>query len=261
MGELKEVVEVIKDVIPIKDAYKDTIQPLARQVGKTGETLGMMLNSLLLPVRRYVFDWCARQEQLEQDLKIKLAEIPKERIAEQASLHVVVPAIQAWSYSIDCEELRNLYSNLLANAMITDKQSSVHPRFVEIIKQLHPFEALLFEEMITNRSLPTIQLRLFTQEGKAFSVIATHLTCIIINGEETYPDAHHWENMQQLGLIEINYDRVLLSEEVYSEMKGFIQNLKATYEADGEKLDLQRGSLVITSFGHEFASICFRNPQ
>jgi len=102
----------------------------------------MVLNALLLPIRRYVFDWQAKQEQLEKDIKVKFVDVPRERLKEEASLHLVVPAVQAWRYSINCDELRNLYANLLANALIKDKEAFVHPGFVEVIRQLHPNDEL-----------------------------------------------------------------------------------------------------------------------
>ena len=41
--------------------------------------------------------------------------------------YVAVPAIQAISYAMNSDELRNLYANLLAKSMIKDTKDTVHP--------------------------------------------------------------------------------------------------------------------------------------
>lgn len=51
--------------------------------------------------------------------------------------YVAVPALQAISYSMNSEELRNMYANLLAKAIDIDEKDKVHPAFVELIKQFH----------------------------------------------------------------------------------------------------------------------------
>lgn len=102
----KEVIDAIKEIIPIKTTYEDAVQPLAKQIGRTGETLGLTINALFFPIRKFVYNIQAKEKQLEEDVTKRLARIPPDSIADQAPLHIVVPAVQAWSYSIDSDELK-----------------------------------------------------------------------------------------------------------------------------------------------------------
>lgn len=65
----------------------------------------------------------------EKLLEQKLKNIDEEKIVSPES-YVAVPAIQAISYSMNSDELRNLYANLLAKAMVTPTKDAVHPSFV-----------------------------------------------------------------------------------------------------------------------------------
>lgn len=55
--------------------------------------------------------------------------------------------MQALTYTAQNETLREMYVNLLANSMNTDKNSVVHPSFVEIIKQMNSLDAKVFDEI------------------------------------------------------------------------------------------------------------------
>lgn len=49
--------------------------------------------------------------------------------------------------TIDAEELRDMFANLLARSMDTATAGNVHPSFVEVIKQLTPDEARILSTM------------------------------------------------------------------------------------------------------------------
>ena len=73
-----------------------------------------------------------------------------------------MPALQAISYSMDSEELRNMYANLLAKAMNVDEKDKVHPAFVELIKQMAPREALILDGIFKSPLTPLIDLSVRT---------------------------------------------------------------------------------------------------
>lgn len=263
MDGITETIQLAKKIVPVKEAYQDVVQPAARQLGRAGETLGMAINTLLLPIRKYVFEWQAKQDHLEQDLKKKLEAVPPERLVEQAPLHVVIPAVQAWSYSVDCDELRNLYSNLLANSMIMNRQIDVHPAFVEIIKQLDPYEARLFKCIAPSKDWPVYELRVKLDEKGSYAVHGTHFAVVTLDNVKTAPAPHYWQNMQRLGLINIQYDPWLSDEKAYQDLEEheFVQSLKGQYSASNRALICAKGVMRVTPFGEKFAAICIDEPR
>ena len=66
--------------------------------------------------------------------------------------------MQAISYSMNSEELREMYSNLLAKSMNSDAKTLVHPSFVEIIKQLSPFDARFLKLLLPKNDLPIVAI-------------------------------------------------------------------------------------------------------
>lgn len=139
--------------------YDDTISPITNP---TAETLGLIpraIKAALLPLEKWILN---REYSLQETallLEEKLKNISPEKIVSPEP-YVAVPAIQAISYSMDNENLRNLYASLLASSMNADIKNEVHPAFVEIIKQLSPTDAITFRNIIEVEPLPICKLRL-----------------------------------------------------------------------------------------------------
>ena len=51
--------------------------------------------------------------------------------------------MQALTYSLDEEHIREMFANLLAADMNADTKKGAHPAFVEFIKDMTPIEAKL----------------------------------------------------------------------------------------------------------------------
>lgn len=124
----------------ISKVYDDGLQPAVRETGKIVALIPETINAALAPLRK----WIAYREynvaETEKLLQSKLANVGSEHIVTPEP-YVAVPALQAISYSMNSQDLRNLYANLLAKSMTDILKNRVHPAFVEIIRQLTPDEA------------------------------------------------------------------------------------------------------------------------
>ena len=54
---------------------------------------------------------------------------------------IAVPALQALTYSLDDELIREMFANLLAADMNAETKKDAHPAFVELIKEMTPADA------------------------------------------------------------------------------------------------------------------------
>ena len=63
---------------------------------------------------------------------------------------VVSPLLENVKFVFEEEDLRDMYSNLLACAMNSDITSLVHPAFVEVLKQMSPLDAKLFRDLFVD---------------------------------------------------------------------------------------------------------------
>lgn len=115
-----------KAVETVPDIYDDALKPAAQESGKTLALIPRAINAALSPLRQ----WIAQREynvaETEKLLAKKLENIEPEKIVSPEP-YVAVPALQAISYSMNSDELRELYANLLAKSMCIDTKNSVHP--------------------------------------------------------------------------------------------------------------------------------------
>ena len=114
--------------------YEDALQPTIQEVGKFVARIPRAINAAFSGLDKWILNKEYAIDETKKLLAQKLADVDPEKIVEPEP-YVAVPAIQAISYSMNSEELRNLYANLLAKAMNSDTKDFVHPSFVEIIKQ------------------------------------------------------------------------------------------------------------------------------
>ena len=138
--------------------YDDAISPTAKELGKTIALVPQAINASLSSVRQWIAHKEYNVSQTEILLAEKLKNVDPNKIVSPEP-YVAVPALQAISYSMDNYQLRNLYANLLANSMNSDTKSNVHPCFVELIKQLSPLDAQIFNEICNSEVNPLINLK------------------------------------------------------------------------------------------------------
>lgn len=143
---IADVIEKVSDTETVK------------QADKTTGLLIRAVHAALSPLEKWVIHKEYNIEATRRLLEKKLQDIPVENICTPPS-YIGVPALQAISYCMDDEELRNMYAELLAHAMNSDTISNVHPTYVEIIKQMSPYDAVIFQNLVKELVKPCISLR------------------------------------------------------------------------------------------------------
>ncbi|MBH0311920.1 DUF4393 domain-containing protein [Alcaligenes faecalis] len=245
--------------------YDDVVQPTAKETGKIISIIPKAINAALVPLRQWISYKEYNLAKTEKLLAYKLENIPPEKIVPPEP-YVAVPALQSISYSMDNEELRNLYANLIAKSMNIDTKDTVHPAFVEIIKQLSPLDAILFEKLIDEGETGIINTRL--QKSVSDSTGSDWVKHIInpkfgMNKSNYIQYQISLENLQRLELININYNTQLSSESVYDEIENgdIITYCKENSTSMDETLQFfvcYRGFLSITKLGKSFSNICIK---
>lgn len=131
------------------EAYVDLIRPAARIVGKNLETVAQAINVAMAPIRGLVW----RMERLEQWLASallkRLSESRPEDIQPPQS-YVAGQLLLQLQFCSEQEQLREMYANLLASAMLKDTATGVHPAFVQVIQQLTPGEAVILRHIASH---------------------------------------------------------------------------------------------------------------
>lgn len=114
MVDEEDIIKIGKEIIP--NIYDDGAKPAIKEMGNFIARPLKLINTLFQPLDV----WLLNKEYNLEKTKVLLAERLK-HVAENELVspapYVALPAIAALSYSMDSEELRDLYANLLSKAM------------------------------------------------------------------------------------------------------------------------------------------------
>lgn len=239
------------------DGLKDTIKETSNVISLVTRAIKAALEPLEI--------WILKKEYNIKETKLllekKLKNISENKIVPPEP-YVAIPAIQALSYSMNSEELRNLYANLLAKSMNVDTKNQVHPAFTEIIKQMSPIDAKILEKFVNNGStaIPLIDLIERNIENRTYKPLISNLTNIFDFDNITISISVN--NLLRLGLIQIPDGKFISDPSAYetitssSEFNEFkrIHKLPKGYEIDKIKK-----IILITELGHQFSEICIQD--
>ncbi len=249
---IADVIEKVSDTETVK------------QADKTTGLLIRAVHAALSPLEKWVIYKEYNIEATRRLLEKKLQDIPVENICTPPS-YIGVPALQAISYCMDDEELRNMYAELLAHAMNSDTISNVHPTYVEIIKQMSPYDAVIFQNLVKELVKPCISLRYEKKDTSGYPII----DCFVFEDVEKFPIVPtqiSLENLERLRLIEINKSFHYDNESRYRELKQAkgLNKMLEQYVKDNEnqmpvneyQIVTKEFAVMVRGFGQFFARAC-----
>lgn len=243
----------------VPQAYDDALSPAAKEVGKTLTLIPRTINAALVPLQKWILHREYSLAETEILLSEKLTNVEAEKIVTPEP-YVAVPALQAISYSMDDYQLRNLYANLLANAMDADTKDKVHPAFVETIKQLSPLDAQVFQHIYTHEINPLIHLKESFSETGGFNTLVQNIT--LISFAPSQQVAISIDNLSRLNLIEIPADGYYTQDthydpfynlDIYKYCEDIISNRNSS------ELVVDKKVIQKTEIGKVFYDICAKD--
>lgn len=240
--------------------YEDALQPTVQEVGKFAARIPRAINAAFSGLDKWILNKEYAIDETKKLLEKKLENVDPDKIVEPEA-YVAVPAIQAISYSMNSEELRNLYANLLAKAMNSDTKDLVHPSFVDMIKQMSPTDALIFSKIITNPIRPLISIMINKPNGgqSIFLDNCSWITDISLGKCRTSID-----NLSRLGLIQIPYGESYNVKNNYDCIKENPLFIHAETECknnllDGESISYNEKYIKINELSKLFYNVCVKN--
>lgn len=204
--------ELVKAVA--KPLYDDALSGASKEVGKALTLIGRAINVALLPLKGTVWGFERIEKHLKDALEKKLAEVPPGRVIAPPA-NIAVPAIEAMRYLGNDEILSDMFANLLASAMDGTNVSQPHPAFVEIIKQLHPKEAVFLRALTpSKRNLLRFKMDMTRWKSRASGVYDNQPRLEIGSGDPWSPSLSPLllysalDNLARLKIIEDPESRV-----------------------------------------------------
>jgi Abortive infection alpha len=139
-------------------AIEETAKATAKgidAVTQGGQYVGSVLSDLPHDLVGIIGDWVKHKRARRwAELQAATENILRARGVEnrtEASPSVAIPLIAA-AINEDREVLRQLWAQLLANALDPNRAILVRPSLIDLLKQLDPLDARFLEQLVTNRA-------------------------------------------------------------------------------------------------------------
>ncbi len=195
-------------------------------------------------------------EDFKASLEDKVAAIPQEQLCEP-SLSIVGPALDASKYYFEEPELREMFAKLITSSMDSQKASSVHPSFSEIIRQMSPLDAQNLTYFTAR--LPVVEYRLVTKEKEGFRLFLSHAFLANPDEQDLNKQSVSLASLARLGLIDISYEQFLADKTVYAafEQTALYREVTASLP-EHMQLNIQTGIASPTPLGTQFIQVCLK---
>ncbi len=242
----------------VNKAYDDLVHPAACEVGKIIGRVPRAINAALSPIDMWIEKRENNVKAIKKLLEEELQNVDPNKIVPPEP-YVAVPAIQAISYSMDSDELRQMYATLLSKAIYSDTKDSVHPAYTEIIKNLSPLDCRVFEEIMSSQhgEIGCYEFRISTIGETSYYVSHPYVTHITFT--DPFSIAASVDNLSRNKLIEPK-DFHYSNDEMYLPIrespfyKAFVKSFSS--HPNNQELRPYKKSIKSTSFGNSFYNVC-----
>lgn len=261
MSNVKDTLEAVQGIVEAVPVYEDMLQPATQELSKGVLTIAKTINMALFPLAGLVWSYEKIKDKLLKSLEKKLKDVPEENIITPDA-SIAVPTIEALRYTGQNEELREMFSTLLATAMNSSSARFAHPAFVEIIKQINHDEAKIIKYLTSGNATAIVRVRMFDPDSteERFAEPIANFSTLPFVANCTFPELgpSYLENLERLGLANISYDvySILPDAYVHIENHPIIQHWKDAAPSYNKRFEIQRGAFTLTSFGKKFIKSC-----
>ena len=272
---MKDTIDAAAGLMKAVPVYNDLLQPAAQELGKNLHTVSRVVTVSLAPVRGLVYGFEQIEKYLSQSLTRKLSKTPPENI-ESPPVKVAGPVFEAMRFCTEDEELKEMFSNLLANSMDKETKSRAHPAFVEVLKNLTSDEAKILNHIAYIKSpnllnvFPVIDQTASYPSRNANTVINPLTSLIATDSGCENPElvATYINNLTRLGVFEVNgtplakpnvYDEIENSDN-YKKNQKYIESMDQYLEEPVKHKAIKK-HVYVTSFGKDLLDIAVRNKE
>lgn len=169
--------------------------------------VGPLNNFLKLKNLRRDIDFQKQQDEILEEM----SKIPDKNFIEPP-LSVIGPALESSKYYIENEEIRKMFSKLLARSMDDRYADKLNHSFVEVLKQLGPIDALLLKLIAEEEHVPTAKIFTLSTGINGVELTDYFLLTDTASSESVQISLN---NLKRLGLISIPQNSGLTPDKIY----------------------------------------------
>lgn len=262
-SSVKDIIDSATGLVKSVPIYDDLIQPAAKQLGTTLETVAKTVNLALAPISGVVWSYETIKDFVSQKVAEKLQNVPEENIITP-NPSVAGPALEALKYTGHEYELREMYANLLASSLDSETKDNAHPSSVEIIKQLTSIEAQILNFLCSRDNYKSVcrigtseTLQVAFWEPSSESIQSREIKSKFIDLCENFKSqvdvGSVLDNLLRLKILDIeSSSRQTLKESwMNSDSENIIERIEMEIEQSQE--------IIFTDFGVKFIDTCVKS--
>jgi hypothetical protein len=163
-------------------------------------------------------------------------------------------------------ELRDLFARIFASAMDPSTSALVHPAFASTLDQMAPVDAVVLKfiwqksgSLGTTGGIPSLEAVWITHPGSHF--LHKHRNFIgypELEGLDVDTTQISISNLERLGVVETQMDRMLGMPEVYASLaqSEFGRNFSVGAQKSGYIAEFNNQILALTPFGSRLCALC-----
>jgi len=264
----KEILDAATGLIKAVPVYEDILQPAAKEIGTALETVAKTVNIALAPISGVIWSYETIKNFVSSEVPKKLQNIAPENI-EPPNPMVAGPALEALKYTGHNLRLRNMYANLLANALDKNTKNDAHPSFVEIIKQLSPEEAVLLLSFSQIKGFPKICHYSYrhSAQGGLTGMGKVQITsgqvahefnklCLSLKLDITLNYQSALDNFRRLKILDVE---TITNHKIDNSFFGRLSEKSGNISGQLELRIIHDEILYFSEFGNKFIEICVVN--
>lgn len=248
-----DLARTAKEVLP---------QTTSEMDGALSTLVGLFNNVVLYPVKKANITYRYKLECFEEELEKKTDQIPNECL-HNPNLMIAGPTLEALKYTFDEESLRNMYVNLLASSMDSRMDKVVHPSYVDIIRQLNSFDAILFKLLSSKRGyIKALNPNIGIKETDKVYIDSMPEWFIEVSPEfDIFQTSASLVRLSKLGIIELMFDRTA-GKDGYESLKKadslteILQKYQTINPAEELEIKSTESVIYVNEYGKQFAKVC-----
>lgn len=257
---------------PIKQVTERVVIPPTEEVSRgITKLLSVVTTFIDNATYKYIANSEMKKKQFLEELSEKYNSIPEDSLKEP-NINILGNVMDSLKYNLDENYLVEMYTNILISDMDSRTKNKCHICFVEILKQLSKNDLEVLNKIYMMKhtsSIPFGKLNIVDSNNKPLKY-ELHNPIYIANIDNYVIDDYNAfstsiENLNRLGLIEINYTKYFTDKSIYDLL---IQKIlpSCTHILNNLRRDnpeatfgCEKAILTINNLGHDLMQICLRD--
>lgn len=245
---------VSKGVKVPAEITKTALEPAAREIGVG---LGNLFNLVFAPLEKARINKDHKIKIFKTELEERLKTIPSENLVE-APLNIVGPALEAAKFYIEDGDVRSLFIKLISSSMDIATQPIVHPAYVEIIKQLSPFDARNLSYLFRNiGKVASAQINMSEIGEQGYKVMMNYF--FPIEGINKFNFTHYessFNNILRLGLLQMDTNLRFSNDILYESIRNHPFLKQAQIDLPDKRVSIKETFWEFSYLGLNFGHCC-----